>query len=699
MTVSSQISSRAATILVVEDDERARAGFVRAFESEGHRALACGDAAEALRELHRQGCDLVVLDIELPGVSGLALCRLLRAQAATRRLPVIVVSSHDREEYKVEAFAAGADDFVVKGATERELLTRVAAHLEASARERLLEGSNRELSFIADLGRGLLHALSPAEVVRRVAGATYEGADTALCAAVLLKSDARGAKAGAGGEGLTVCVFDREGTAEENAVLVNVARLRDWLASSPSVSARVERDDEFFLRDHEHAVEYAAPLRFEGQSLGALIVAFDQRGDCGQTEERLVDAAAQQAALAARISTLYEAARSSSVTLAREVERRTAEAESQRRFTEAIIDSLPVSLYAVDRDYRVVAWNRNRELGGQGIPRRDVLGRNIFEVLTRQPRESLEDEFERAFATGEIEHIEQESRAPDGSTRHWLISKVPMKIDGDEVSHVITVGEDITPRVNANRAVARTEKLAAVGRLAAGVVHEINNPLATISACAEALESRVVEGAYGAGPDVEDLREYLQLIRGEAFRCKQITNGLLDFSRARAAEHAPVNLSDVVESAARLLAHQKRGAAIKIDAMLAENLPLVSGDVGQLQQAVIILAENAIDAMTEGGTLTLRTSLEVREGEDGSAVVIEVRDTGQGIAPEIRERIFDPFFTTKEVGRGTGLGLAVCYGIVTEHGGRISVDSAVGRGTVFRISLPVLETSDGDLPH
>ena len=698
MTVSSQISSRAATILVVEDDERARAGLVRAFESEGHRTLACGDAAEALRELHRQGCDLVVLDIELPGVSGLALCRLLRAQAATRRLPVIVVSSHDREEYKVEAFAAGADDFVVKGATARELLTRVAAHLEASARERLLEGSNRELSFIADLGRGLLHALSPAEVVRRVAGATYEGANAAMCAAVLLKSDARGAKAGAGGEGLTVCVFDREGSAEETASLINVARLRAWLASSPSVSSCVKDEGEFLLRDSEHAVEYAAPLRFEGQALGALVVAFDGRSDCGQTEERLVDAAAQQAALAARISTLYEAARSASVTLAREVERRTAEAESQRRFTEAIIDSLPVSLYAVDRDYRVVAWNRNRELGGQGIPRRDVLGRNIFDILTRQPREAMEDEFERAFETGEIEHIEQESRAPDGSTRNWLISKVPMKIDGDEVSHVITVGEDITPRVNANRAVARTEKLAAVGRLAAGVVHEINNPLATISACAEALESRVDEGVYGAGADVEDLREYLQLIRGEAFRCKQITNGLLDFSRARAAEHAPVNLSDVVESAARLLAHQKRGVSIKIDAEFSEDLPLVSGDVGQLQQAVIILAENAIDAMPDGGTLTLRTSREEGEEDEGGSVVVEVSDTGQGIPPEIRERIFDPFFTTKEVGRGTGLGLAVCYGIVTEHGGRISVDSAVGRGTVFRISLPALETSDGDLP-
>jgi two-component system NtrC family sensor kinase len=697
MTVSSQVSEKAATILVVEDDERVRAGLTRAFESVGHKVLACGDAAEALRELHREGCDLVVLDVELPGVSGLALCRLLRAQAATRRLPVIILSSHDREEYKVEAFAAGADDFVVKGPTARELLTRVGAHLQSAERERLLRGSNRELSFVADLGRGLLHALSPAEVVRRVAGATFEGADTNLSAAVLIRDVGAKGRAGQGSqEGLTVCVFDREGSAEDDASLVHLERLRAWLAASPSVSKRVEDPAGFFLKDEAHAVEFAVPLRFEGRALGALVVGYDRRAACGETEERLVEAAAQQAALAARISTLYEAARSASVHLAREVERRTAEAESQRRFTEAIIDSLPVSLYAIDRDYRVVAWNRNRELGGQGIPRRDVLGRNIFDVLKRQPRDAMEREFDSAFRTGDIQRIEQESRGRDGSPHHWLVSKVPMRIEGREVSHVITVGEDITARVQANRAVARTERLAAVGRLAAGVVHEINNPLATIAACAEALESRVAEGIYGEGADVEELREYLQLIRGEAFRCKQITNGLLDFSRARAVEPAPVNVSEVVESAARLLAHQKRGASIKIEVELSDSLPLVPGDMGQLQQAVIILAENAIDAMPQGGTLGLRT---LREGEEeGESVVIEVSDTGQGIPEEIRERIFDPFFTTKEVGRGTGLGLAVCYGIVTEHGGRIGVESAVGRGSTFRIVLPATKNPDGDLP-
>ena len=119
-------------------------------------------------------------------------------------------------------------------------------------------------------------------------------------------------------------------------------------------------------------------------------MAFDRREDCGETESRLIDAAAQQAALAAHISSLYQAARETSANLAKEVDRRTAEAEAQRRFTEAIIDSLPLSLYAIDREYRIVAWNRNRELGELGIPRGSVLGKNIFEVLTRQKREVLE---------------------------------------------------------------------------------------------------------------------------------------------------------------------------------------------------------------------------------------------------------------------------------------------------------------------
>lgn len=680
MSAPANVIAKNATLLIVDDEAVVRRRLRQIFEGAGHRTILAADAPKALSLLHREHCDLIVLDVEMPGVDGLALCRLLRAQAATKQLPIVIFSARDDENRKVEAFAAGADDYIVKPSTPREILTRVSAHLETAQREWALVGSNLELRFLADLGRGLLRALEPEQVVRHVAGATFEGTGATLCAAAVLDQGRA-----------VVCAFDREGSAEDEA-LIYKDRLTAWLASTASsTSVLLDETDSFLLRDEEHRAEYIAPLRYGGRTKGAIIVGFDSPNGCGETQARLVDAAAQQAALAAHVATLYQAARQSSVVLAKEVERRTMEAEAQRRFTEAIIDSLPLSLYAIDRDYRIVAWNRNRELGGQGIPRGSVLGRNIFDVLTRQRRDVLEGEFARAFATGEIERIEQETKGVDGASRHWLVSKIPMRASADEeVSHVIAVGEDITARVEANRAVARAEKLAAVGRLAAGVVHEINNPLATISACAEALESRLNEGAFDSSPEVADLKDYLSLIRSEAFRCKSITNGLLDFSRTRAGEYVPVNINEVISSAARLVTHQRRGDNIEIRIEVMEQLSPVSGDEGQLQQAVIALATNGIDAMPEGGRLTLRGR------NENDHVLVEVGDTGVGIAPENLTKIFDPFFTTKEIGRGTGLGLAVCYGIVTEHGGRLDVQSALGTGTTFTISLPAVNPQDGD---
>jgi two-component system, NtrC family, sensor kinase len=677
MSSASSTIKQNPTLLIVHKEIAARAKLRDVFEDSGYRALMVSDAPSAWRTLHREQCDLVVVDLEIPGVDGLALCRLLRAQQATRKLPVIALSESGHETRKQEAFAAGVNDFITNTSGPGELVSRVASQLLAARREWELIGSNHELRFLADLGRGLLRALEPEQLVRRLAGSTYEGTDAVMSAAFLRLAE----------NSQTGCVFDREGSAEDIS-LIELDRLQAWLAAATTTTPLLlTESDSFFLRDEAHRIEYAAPLRFSGRTKGALIVAFDRREDCGETECRLIDAAAQQAALAAHVSSLYQAARESSTNLAKEVDRRTAEAESQRRFIEAIIDSLPVSLYAIDKEFRVVAWNRNRELGELGIPRGSALGKNIFNVLTLQRRDVLEHEFARVFESGEIERIEQETVKANGETNHWLISKIPMRIDNSgDVSHIITVGEDITARVEANRAVARAEKLAAIGRLAAGVVHEINNPLATISACAEALESRLQEGAFSDGKTsaLDDLREYLGLIRSEAFRCKSITNGLLDFSRSRTSEHILVNLVDVINSAARLLAHQQRDGRIEFRIDTSSDLPLVSGDAGQLQQAIIALATNAVDAMPEGGTLTIAARRQDNE------VLVEISDTGVGIAPEHVTKIFEPFFTTKEVGRGTGLGLAVCYGILTEHDGSLDVQSALGVGSTFTITLPIV---------
>ena len=527
------------------------------------------------------------------------------------------------------------------------------------------ENNFSDLRFISDLGRSLLFTVHPKKVAARVADALQQGVDARLCLFVVEIESI----------GLISCACDQGGVIDLS--VLRRQTFEKWLSfMPPQIGYSQEDAEDFFIQDAVHTLEYVSPLHIDGEIKGAIVVGFDTAGELNERSARLIDAVTQMAAMSINLSAHYEVALTDSINQAR---------EEDRRFTEAVLDALPVSLYVVDRDYRVVTWNRHREVGDQGIPRELAIGRDVFDVLAKYPEGRLREEFERAFRTGKIERIEQQTADDDGSTRHWMVSKVPMRDEQNgNVTHVITVGEDVTVRVEAVRAISRAEKLAAVGRLAAGVVHEINNPLATIAACAEALEQRIDEGAFAASDSAEDLAEYLGLIKNEAFRCKTITTDLLDFSRVRASDRTPVDLGEIVRSAANLISHQKRGANITQRIKIESDLPPVSADGGQLQQAVIALATNAVDAMPEGGQLTFRAF------SKGGRLVVDVEDTGIGISQENMPKIFEPFFTTKDVGKGTGLGLSVCYGIISEHGGRISVRSKVGKGTTFSIFLPAI---------
>ena len=372
-----------------------------------------------------------------------------------------------------------------------------------------------------------------------------------------------------------------------------------------------------------------------------------------------------------------------------EVALRTQQIDEQRRFIERIIDSLPVGLYVVDREYRIQAWNRKRETGMQGVSREEAIGRSIFEILHRQPAETLRGEFDQVFRSGRIQTVHLESTA-SGDTRTFRISKIPMRLTDAGVTHVIAIGEDVTEWRESQERFAHAEKLAAIGQLAAGVMHEINNPLATIAACAESLVLRVDDLRRTGTPAPRDADEFLRIIDNEVHRCKRIIDGLLDFSRPKSMTKASTPLNEVVEHTLFLIKHHARFKKMRVETMLADRLDLVQANREQLVQVFMALLINAVDAMDERGTITIRT----RRGRGArEAVIAEVVDQGVGIARADASKIFEPFYTTKAPGRGTGLGLSICYGIIADHGGRIEVDSAPGAGSTFRILLPAEEAS------
>src|SRR2546430_2052764 len=311
------------------------------------------------------------------------------------------------------------------------------------------------------------------------------------------------------------------------------------------------------------------------------------------------------------------------------------------------------------------------------MSREETLGRNVFDVLTRQPRELLQREFDSVFATGRIEEVEVESGAT-GQSRYYRITKIPMRLNDDAVTHAITIGEDITERKKIQKQIAQTEKMAAVGQLAAGVMHEINNPLATIGACVEALQPRLHELPREVRRAFD---EYLGIMDSELDRCKAIVDGLLDFSRPKASVKKPVQVNQLIEDALFLVRHADRFKQTKVERKLDDQLPEIEANAKQLLQVFLDLMLNAIDAMDGEGTLTVETRLNPERRDE---VVISVEDTGHGIAREDLPKIFEPFFTTKPPGHGTGLGLSICYGIVAEHHGRLTVQSQPDRGTRFR---------------
>ncbi len=367
-------------------------------------------------------------------------------------------------------------------------------------------------------------------------------------------------------------------------------------------------------------------------------------------------------------------------------ERAARELADQHALLGGLFDSLPDMICYKDRDLRFLGGNRAFEALA-GMPMGDLVGRACTEVFAGDWADRVRDAERRVLATGVTARAEERIDLAGGRRATLEITVAPLRAAGGGTGGVIVVGRDLTERNLLEDQLREAQKLEAVGQLAGGVAHDFNNLLTVILGNLELVRSGIPGLDHG---------ELLAATEQAARQAADLTKQMLGVARRQPVRLEPVDLGRLVPDTVGLL-RRTIDPRIVTDSAAAPGLWAALADPGQVQQIVMNLCLNARDAMPDGGRLTLRAE-NVTFGDEagrrhvharpGEYVRVTVADTGTGMPPEVRGRMFEPFFTTKEVGKGTGLGLAVAFGIVRTHGGWIECDSEVGKGTRFAVYLP-----------
>jgi two-component system NtrC family sensor kinase len=349
-----------------------------------------------------------------------------------------------------------------------------------------------------------------------------------------------------------------------------------------------------------------------------------------------------------------------------------------KEFNESIVESVNVGLLAVDENGKITRCNTTfEEL--MGLPRDEVAGKFVEDVFDESFAHNLSNILGKSkWHLTEIRNA-YKLHAYDARGKSLMlnVAVAPLRSVSNSQTGAIVVLENVSSRVKLEETLQQSEKLSSIGLLAAGVAHEVNTPLTGVSSYTQML--------LGMIPDTDPKHALLQKMQRQTDRATNIVSNLLNFSRIGSiSESAEMDVNRLLDDTLQLLEPQIRKSNIELVKDYADYLPPIFGNGGKLQQVFTNLILNARDAMIAGGRIKLKTLL---VGDD--EIHVEVTDTGEGISPENLGKIFDPFFTTKGVGNGTGLGLAVTYGIVQEHSGTIEAFSEVGNGTTFSLSFPV----------
>jgi len=406
------------------------------------------------------------------------------------------------------------------------------------------------------------------------------------------------------------------------------------------------------------------PLNFGAHPIGVLSVAGDKPYTFNVNDGRLLQIAGRQVAMAIENARLFH-----------QVEDKQNTIEASRNTLLAVFDSILDGIYIIDRNRKILAINRT-QAGRTG---------HTFGQLVGQPAEQAFPESQRAiacieetFANGQPTTHTERIPSNTGPTTEWNIHTYPVSNDGGELDYVVVVARDVTEQRQLEASLIQAEKMASVGQLAAGIAHEINNPMTVISANIQILREEL--------PAANLLYESVELIDRASTRAAEIVRNLLRFSRPEQFEFAPIDLNLSITDTLSLVRQQLTRLHIDLVAELAPDLPPIWASINYLRIVWLNLILNARDAICEkqdGGTIKITSA---RQEE---CVIVQISDDGIGIPHDVLKRIYDPFFTTKPPDQGTGLGLFNCYRAVEQHHGEIRAKSKPEIGTTFEIRLPI----------
>ncbi len=617
--------------------------------------------------------DLVLLDMRMPGISGLDVLNWIREHPVLQYTRVVLVTAAAGSEEKVEALSAGADDYITKPFYPKELLARVKTILRTQQLEKQLQRQSQQLSFLNHIGQELATVLETQDVLTTAVTGAQQVFELETTSAYMLEGGHLHCRVIAGRNGhyqpaAYPNIHPGEGFIGQTFVEKLPARLNDaW--TDTRYDQRIDAPPNITVSSL-----IAAPIVVRKRAVGILVGYNKKNGRFTEIDLELF------ASLAISVSESIENA-----WLFQRIRMRQKELIENRNTLQALIDGIPHPIYTINDKFQLVSVNSSK-LNPLDTPQ-EFTGEICYKAFYQR-----ETPCEHCQVAASIHHKTAQGwvvkwHGEDHIPREWEVNAYPIPGSKSDSASAVILWQDRTEERQLESSLLQAGKLAAIGQLAAGVAHEINNPLTAINANAEMLKMFI--------PPEDENYEAVDLIARAGERATKVVRGLLDFARQEQYRFTVGTINNSIQQALDLVSYQLQTANIEVVENFEDNLPPITASWEHLKSVwlnLLVNARDAVEGIEEKRQIGITTCL----ADENYCIQVLISDNGKGMSAAEAEHIFEPFYTTKDPGKGTGLGLATSHRIIEQHNGDITVVSNPKEGTTFVIRLPVTKEDLGE---